>query len=159
MSDEGKNSNLIIFGLGIVAMFFAYLIYSKSKETTTQPTLSPLSLHPDFYNQYQQYQPYQPPLQCPPPQIIQFPQPYQNQQPQTQVELYKISEQLKLQSEQIKSIQEQQSMHTYNIDQIENTKCSNVVSMGNPKLQSLKIPSNVGRENEEYIANTVFGMK
>ncbi len=157
MTEDNKSSNLILFGLGVVAMFFAYLIYVKSKETTQSSPV--LSLHPDnnqqYQYQYQPYQPYQPPLQCPPPQIIQFP----HQQSQTQVDLYKISEQLKLQNEQIKSIQEQQAMHTYNINDIENTKCSNVVSMGNNKISNLNIPTNVRRENEEHIANTVFGMK
>ncbi len=173
MTDENKNSNLIIFGLGIVAMFFAYLIYVKSKEPTTQPSSSPvLSLHPDLYNNpYNPYnnQPYniQPTLQCPPPQIIQFPQQYQNQQ--SQVELYKISEQLKLQNSQIQAIQEQQAQQLQNINQIENTKCSNVVSMDNTyqplslnnmkSLRTPKYPTNVRRENEEQIAKNIFGMQ
>ncbi len=166
MTDDNKNSNLIIFGLGIVAMFFAYLIYIKSKESssTSTPTLTPtLSLHNDPY----QYNPYnfQPTMQCPPPQIIQFPQPYQNQQ--SQVELYKISEQLKLQNNQIQDIQEQQAQQMQNINQIENAKCSNVVSMGNNNYQSqnnikplrLSRTTNVGRENEEDISNRIFGMR
>lgn len=143
MANDDKNSNLIIFGIGAIAILFGYLIYLKSKESIPQP------------------QPQQPQLQ---PQL----QPQQSQQPQQidSVELYKISEQLKLQTAQIKSIQEQQLQQTQNISQIESTKCSNVVSMSdgiypsinNNIAKNIRL-SNVKRENDELIADRIFGMK
>jgi len=151
MADDNKNSNFLIFGLGIVAMFFAYLIYIKSKETQPSPQQIPIQ------------QPIQQPVIQ--PIIIQQP-PVQPIQPLNSVELYKISEQLKLQNNQIQSIQDQQMNQNRNISQIESTKCSNVVSMNDgiyPSINNMtqRIPkqTNVGRENEEYISNNIFGMK
>jgi len=133
MTDNEKNGNFGLVIIGIAAMFFAYLIYIKSKETP-------------------QIQPIQP---------IQLPQ-------QTQldsVELYKISEKLQLQSDQIQLIQDQQIKQMQDISLIESTKCSNVVSMNDGTYPSMNngtypsIKTNVRRENEEDIANRIFGMK
>jgi len=165
MTDDSKNSNLMIIGLGIVAMFFAYLIYIKSKDTTT--TSTPIST-PTYI-----------PTQQP---TIDNAQLY-NIQLQTQ----QINETLRLQMNQIQSIQEQQLKQSESIIKLENVKCSNVVSMDNnsnhnntnseynnnynptdynPNLteyitnpiRNIRM-SNVNRENEELIADRMFGMK
>ena len=163
---EDKNSNLMIIGLGIVAMFFAYLIYVKSKDTTSTPISTPT------------YMPTQQPT-------IDNAQLY-NIQLQTQ----QINETLRLQMNQIQSIQEQQLKQSESIIKLENVKCSNVVSMDNNAnyntvnsdynnnynptdynanynttetlnnnlIKNLRL-SNVSRENDELIADRIFGMK
>ena len=154
MADDNKNSNFLIFGLGIVATFFAYLIYIIHKENQLITQQIPIQQIPQYT---------QPVIQ---PIIIQQPPVQQPIQPLNSVELYKISEQLKLQNNQIQSIQDQQMNQNRNISQIESTKCSNVVSMNDgiyPSINNMtqKIPkqTNVGRENEEYVSNKIFGMK
>jgi len=156
MTDDSKNSNLMIIGLGIVAMFFAYLIYVKSKDTTSTPISTPTYI----------------PTQQP---TIDNAQLY-NIQLQTQ----QINETLRLQMNQIQSIQEQQLKQSESIIKLENVKCSNVVSMDsnnnyntldnnyntlNDNINRIANPirnirlSNVNRENEELIADRMFGMK
>ena len=157
MTDDSKNSNLMIIGLGIVAMFFAYLVYVKSKDTTI-PVSTPI------------YTPIEQPTQS-----IDNSQLY-NIQLQTQ----QINDTLRLQMNQIQSIQEQQLKQSESIIKLENVKCSNVVSMDsnnnyntldnnyntlndninqtiNP-IRNIRL-SNVNRENEELIADRMFGMK
>ncbi len=146
---EEKNSNLLIFGIGIVVVFFGYLIYMKSKDSV------PLQL----------------PTQPAQGQI----QPIQSTQLDN-IQLYKIqlqtqqiADQLQAQNNQMKLIQEQQMSQLKTITDLENAKCSNVVSMNNkPNINTLeslsyKFPSNIStnvrRETEEFISNRMFGMK
>ena len=161
---EDKSSNLVIFG--IVAAFFAYLIYIKSKDISiTSPVVQPT------YQPIQQIQPSQ-------QSYIDSIQLY-NIQLQTQ----QINDTLKMQMDQIRSIQEQQLKQSESIIKLENVKCSNIVSMDsnnnyntldnnnnynspnsyNPvnninPIKNIRL-SNVSRENDELIANRIFGMK
>jgi len=163
MTDDSKNSNLMIIGLGVVSMFFAYLIYVKSKDTLiTSPVVQPT---------------YQPIQSSPQQSSIDSIQLY-NIQLQTQ----QINDTLRIQMNQIQSIQEQQLKQSESIINLENIKCSNIVSMdsnnnyntldnnkyntidnnnnfnNNNLIKNLRL-SNVSRENDELIADRIFGMK
>ena len=142
MTENSKDSNIII--IGIIAAFFAYLIYMKSKDTQIPIVQSP----PIYY-----------PTQS--TQLIDSTQLYQ-----IQLQTQQINETLKLQMSQIQSIQDQTLKQSERLAQLENAKCSNVVSMNdipytktiyNP-IRNLKL-SNVSRENNELVADKIFGMK
>jgi len=148
---EDKNSNLMIIGLGIVAMFFAYLIYVKSKDTTipvSTPIYTPIEQSTQSIDNIQLY----------------------NIQLQTQ----QINETLRLQMNQIQSIQEQQLKQSESITNLETIKLSNVVSMNNrndntvndiknksetTKMSNVIPIDNISGKNEEFISSTIFGMK
>ncbi len=151
MSEDGKNSNLMIIGLGIVTVFLAYLIYMKSKDTQTRPILestqSTLQSMPQLTSQ-----------------------PIDNLQLyQIQLQTQQINDILKTQASQIQLIQEQQLNQSESIANLENTKYSNIVSMNDNNnktnninninsLRKLNLTHNIRKENEEMITNTL-GMR
>lgn len=156
MPEDNKSSNLIIFG--IVAMFFAYLIYSSKNQSQLQ-TQSPQLSQPTQI-QPQSVQP------------IDYSLLYELQK-----QTYELTNSIKVQNDQLKLIQDQQLLQSNSLNALENEKCSNIVSMNNTtpsnnntnnnntsnnnftnQLKNLRF-SNVGRENEELISDRIFGMK
>jgi len=144
MTDDNKTSNLIIFGIAaLAAMLFGYLIYSSRNQ-------QPLQTQP-----IQQ------------PQLIQQPQSIDTSLLyRLEFQTQQMADNIKLQNDQLKLLQEQQMNQSQSVSQLEAAKCNNVVSMNNNTSslkpltisQMKKLPTNKTRENEEEIANRYFGM-
>lgn len=149
MTDDNKNSNLIIFGIAaLAAMLFGYLIYSSRNQQQNLPQQQPIT---------------QPIIQQSPQTIdntLLYRLEFQSQQ---------MADNLKMLQDQQRMLQEQQLRQLESVTQLEAAKCNNVVSMGLqpstifqmkklPPSITPKLPSNKRRESEEEIANRIYGM-
>ncbi len=158
MTDE-KNSKILIYGLGLgVVLFFVYMIIKEQNKTllsvinqqTIQPQILQSSYQADLHSEHS----CQTELQLHQLQM-------QTQELQTQTK--QISDQLQFQNQELQLLHELQLKQEQNISNIQNTKCSNVVSMDNNNLQlknNIKNLSrtNTKRESDEHISSTIFGM-
>ncbi len=157
MTDE-KNNRILTYGLGLgIVLFFVYMII-KEQNKTLLSVINPQMIQPPILQSAHQVDlhsehSYQTELQLHQLQM-------QTQELQTQTK--QIVEQLQFQSQELQLLHELQLKQEHNINNIQNTKCSNVVSMDNTNLQQDYIKnlshSNTNRENEEQISNKIFGM-
>lgn len=151
-----STKNLLIYGLGLgVVLFFVYLII-KEQNKTLLAAIKPVA---------QTSQTYQPVVQQTDNLLMQQLM-IQTQELQNQTK--QINDTLTFQTQELQLLHELQLNQQQNINQIESTKCSNVVSMNSGTYPSLNnsinnlnkiYPTNVRRETEEKIANNMFGMK
>ena len=167
---EDKSSNLMI--VGIIAAFFAYLIYMKSKDTSSiiQPTQQSID-NIELYKIQLQTQQINDTLKLQMTQIT-----LMQEQQLRQSESISNLETIKCSNVVSMNNRDDNIFNNINNTKSETTKSSNIISMNNNdynndntninnnintnnSLRKLRLTSNVGRENEEFIANTIFGMK
>jgi len=150
MTDTKNNSKdntiLIIFGLSVVAMFFAYLIYS-SKQNQIQPLSQLQQLQQNQLQQLQQLQ-YQ-------PQNISLTSIDNLRLQELQLQTKQLSDIVKTQNTQLQSLQEYQFKQLNKITELESKQNIHDILI-NKQLQSFQQPEiqKLSREDEErYIYN------